>query len=900
MSQSSIAACPRGIDLAKNALIRKGLSQQELSKHVSLSRGTVDNFFNGIKVRYYSFATICKFLELDIDEITGQASNQVSEESAPIKESLSETIKTDALVQTARNKIGAYMKLSGQQRKNLLIALVDAFPTKSSLEHMLSFELNKNLNEIVSGGSLQEIVFSLIKTAESQGWVQDLVRAARASNPGNSNLQNITEELLTQTLTGTINIDELVRTARDKIGAYIEERCSTMRVLDMTQPIGLDDIYTSVNILETITGRRRLSVSELIKDTSTEDFERFRLGEVCSERVPGLKAVAKYSKLIILGKPGAGKTTFLKHLAYSCIKGKFQENRIPLFITLKDFAEAPNQPSLFTYLNQIFVNSITINTDARINSIEQLLKQGKLLVLLDGLDEAREVDSARVLNQIQGFTNDFPKNQFVITCRIASREFTFQQFTEVEVADFNDEQIESFSQKWFTAKNDTVKATKFIEKLQDSEPYRELASLPLLLTLLCLVFEESAEFPKNRSELYKEGLDILLKKWDGKRNIERDQVYKRLSLKRKEDLLSQVAYSTFERGQYFFKQKEVELRIIEYICHLPDCSDDPEALQLDSEAVLKSIEAQHGLFVERARGIYSFSHLTFHEYFTARKIVTNTYNDRLLRDLATRITEKRWSEVFLLTVGMLDNADPLLQLMKQEIDKLLRSDDKLQQFLAWVQDKSKTITASYKPAAVRAWYFSLDLYLDRDLYLYLNLNLDLSFSLDRSLYQDLAFAFGRNQDLALDRNLALVLTFAFALVRNITLNRNRDQDFGFALALYQNLHLDRDSELNHKLQQLKTKLPHQVENVDTFRQWWEENGSNWIEQLRDIMTENRNIDCDWQFTNSQRELLKKYYGANKLLVDCLNSDCYVSRDVRKYIEDTLILPIKSIPPARPE
>jgi len=47
------------------------------------------------------------------------------------------------------------------------------------------------------------------------------------------------------------------------------------------------------------------------------------------------------------------------------------------------------------------------------------------------------------------------------------------------------------------------------------------------------------------------------------------------------------------------------------------------AAQLNSEAVLKSIEAQHGLLVERAE-IYSFSHLTFQEYFTARNFVANS------------------------------------------------------------------------------------------------------------------------------------------------------------------------------------------------------------------------------------------------------------------------------------
>jgi predicted NACHT family NTPase len=107
-------------------------------------------------------------------------------------------------------------------------------------------------------------------------------------------------------------------------------------------------------------------------------------------------------------------------------------------------------------------------------------------------------------------------------------------------------------------------------------------------------------------------------------------------------------------------------------------------MELDSAAVLKSIEAQHGLFVERARGIYSFSHLTFHEYFTARKIMTScnpyTADDPTLQGLVSHLTEKRWREVFLLTVGMLDDTDALLQLMKARIDGLLAGDDKFQRF----------------------------------------------------------------------------------------------------------------------------------------------------------------------------------------------------------------------------
>jgi predicted NACHT family NTPase len=90
------------------------------------------------------------------------------------------------------------MSLSGQQRQELQNALVNAFPDKSSLEQMLSFGPNINLWAIAIDGNLEEIVFELIKTAESQGWLKDLVRAAYQSNPGNSKLKAIAEELLTQ------------------------------------------------------------------------------------------------------------------------------------------------------------------------------------------------------------------------------------------------------------------------------------------------------------------------------------------------------------------------------------------------------------------------------------------------------------------------------------------------------------------------------------------------------------------------------------------------------------------------------------------------------------------------------------------------------------------------------
>jgi len=596
--------------------------------------------------------------------------------------------------------------------------------------------------------------------------------------------------------------------------------------------------------------------------------------------------------------------TFLKYLAMQCIEGNFQANRIPVFITLKDFAEIKETPDLFTYINQL----IELPT---LDNLREILQQGQILVLLDGLDEVREEDTKRVLRQILEFSDQFHLNQFVMTCRIAAKEYTFERFTEVEVADFDPEQIAIFAQNWFRL-SDPAKAERFIQKLEENEPILELASSPLLLTLLCLVFGESSNFPENRSELYKEGLDVLLKKWDGKRNIEREQLYKNLPLKRKEDLLSQIALTTFEQKDYFFKQKTLEAYISDFIRNLPNVDSDPEILRMDSEAVLRSIEAQHGLFVERAKNIYSFSHLTFQEYFAAKEIVANSAYENLVKHL----TEKRWREVFLLSTSMMRNADTLLRLMKQNIDSIIIIlQEELNQFFFWVQQKATSVSTVYKPAAVRIIYFALDLATVDSLLgdviainaLELAENIDAEFKNDNGYYE-------LGNDLDIDISLANALQIALlfstgsegtteAIAKDSSIYSQMSEVMLNIVSLVPDnlscaMECALDSKLKQQIQQLKEQLPIiEAENPSTkieLFMWMVVNCKAWAEQLRAMMIEHRNIGHNWQFSDAQKQLLWQYYDANKLLVDCLNSDCYVSRDVRQEIEDTLLLPISEI------
>ncbi len=674
------------------------------------------------------------------------------------------------------------------------------------------------------------------------------------------------------------DINAIVQQVRSAIRPLIQEQCGTMRVLDMDQPIELTGdrgIYTNVNILERQSRLR--SEREMLEDC---DFDNRRVRE---KRIPGLEAVEKHRRLMVLGKPGAGKTTFLKYLAMQCITGGFAADQVPFFVTLKDFAEAEKSPSLLKYLAE----GLTVET------MDQLLSSGRALIFLDGLDEVREEDTKRVRSEILSITRKSVENQCVMTCRIAAQEYTFVNFTDVEVADFDEEQIATFAENWFRAKNDLLSAETFVRRLGANEPIQELAKTPILLTLLCWIFDRDKDFPTKRVDLYEQGIDLLLEDWDKKRDVQRDRIDRNIDLPFIKKLLSYIAFASFtERNLIEYKQ--LECYIADFIQTLPPDSAYAQLSRIDCgtlcKILIKSLQSHHGILVERAERTYSFSHLTFQEYFTARQITTTKQVDFLV----ARITEKRWREVFLLTVGMMRNPDELLLAMKMQIDLHLVQDNKIQQFLQWVNQKSSSsLQVLYKSAAVRTFYFDLarDIYNVRDnirdnigditstFYFHLARLLDLDPNLDLDCYFD--------PGLALD--LALAGASARALTRDLVFSCHLDSDFRFTLArtFY--------SELNHPLQEVFDRLPDSsYENRGNFNKWWKPNGQQWTEDLCQTVIAHRNIGHDWQFTDDQKTLLQQYYDANLLLVECLNSERDVSLNVREEIEDTLLLPVAEL------
>lgn len=643
--------------------------------------------------------------------------------------------------------------------------------------------------------------------------------------------------------------------AAEKYRAKIKKLYGTMQIMGMAEPVPLDDIFTDAYMLDKPTAFGRFDIERLRAASADPEAPPAN-----AERINGLRLVREKGNLFILGKPGAGKTTFLKYIALQAAEQNI--DKIPVFVSLKEWADSDKE--LMPFITERF--DICDFPDAQ-PFVEVLLKSGNAIVLFDGLDEVNQKSGQRdrQTRAMNNFVEKYDRTQCLITCRLAASDYSFKPFSYVEIADFTEHQIKTFVANWFRnneGEKDEETCQRFLSEFarEDNKGLRDLARTPLLLTLLCLAFNETLTFPQRRVEIYEEALDALLKKWDSSRRIKRDEVYRKLSLGHKENMLARIAAETFERNEYFIPQADLEKYITDFIKNVPPHDTDETT---DGEMILKAVEAQHGIFVERAHKVYSFSHLTFQEYFTAKYIVANAEQGTLTNLVKAHSMDLRWREVFLLTASLLPDASPFMLTFRRVVDELLGGDEKLVALLAWASRKSALNRAN--TLLGRPYYLYIELY-------YPSRSRALALDLDRARDLTLALDRARASDLDLDRALDLDLTLARVLA------------FDRALALARVRALDRARELGLTAL-VETLAALSIPGDKAAAGEWQ----RFKDELRALMIKHRDIGREWNLTDMQEARLADYLNATRLLQECLEL-AYMPPDDKKKTIESLYLP----------
>ncbi|MCL4299464.1 MAG: SUMF1/EgtB/PvdO family nonheme iron enzyme [Anaerolineae bacterium] len=377
-----------------------------------------------------------------------------------------------------------------------------------------------------------------------------------------------------------------------------------------------------------------------------------------------LEAATQQPRLVLLGEPGSGKSTFVQQLAAHLALARLGEvdplpgwpaRAWPMLTLLRDLSprlaaialadpltESQEEALVAAMLAQWQADLAQLDAAGLAADLPNLLTNEPVVLIFDGLDEVPEAARRHVRLAVQSALRAYPAiQQVIITCRI--RSYTgpalLPDFTSHTLAPFTTDQIRTFVKAWYNtqARLHRLTAAQAAERTDDlqgaavSSHLRELAQNPMLLTTMALIHQREVGLPRERVRLYEEAVKVLLTRWQKRKEIavsERLQDVLNDQLKLRQ-IMERLAYEVHRRqsqsqavnttGQGDLPRLEA-LGLLEDSRYLGDIGLAHEFLDYADQraGLLQGRGGEEG----RQATAYTFPHRTFQEYLAGCYMVT--------------------------------------------------------------------------------------------------------------------------------------------------------------------------------------------------------------------------------------------------------------------------------------
>lgn len=470
--------------------------------------------------------------------------------------------------------------------------------------------------------------------------------------PGLSALDEIVSEAIKNVYKGINEGTERFRHSFDLFGRFrkkhterISKSLSTVQILGMSGPQRLTDLYVPSRLSP------RIARNVYISDEKVSDVASLRAAaEKIEANIFDVLQDKKY--IVILGGAGSGKTTFtsavtLGHLnECEYISNGLRERFFPISFTLRELGAPTKQ---IVAIIQEYLNSM--EEQETWPFLEKIMQKGKFLIVLDGLDEIPIEEQENWRLAMENFEREYPRARIIVTCRSGSLEVDFKNFAHFEVLPFSFSEIQTFIESWFITNPDRGRQLKV--SLKYAPRVSSLTSTPLLLSLLCNLFNNDLEISNNRTELYSRCIEVMLTRWDTSRGFRRKSAFQSLSITRRKRIFEEIAHHFSESLVGVMKHDRLVSHVADYIQRF-------DLEKVDAVKVLNELETHHGILIRMSANYWSFSHISFQEYFCAEYIKDKKSEENYLR---ASWTSPRRAETLIFIGTLLEDATDYISLL---------------------------------------------------------------------------------------------------------------------------------------------------------------------------------------------------------------------------------------------